>query len=70
MAGAKVTMMASALLKSGPGHIKGVLRDLNRWLDKRGYEDLTVLQGGMSQMDVNVPDAAERADDIKTLNSW
>ena len=49
---------------------KGVLRDLNRWLDKRGYEDLTVLQGCMSQMDVNVPDAAERAGYIKTLNSW
>jgi dihydroorotate dehydrogenase (fumarate) len=70
MAGAKVTMMASALLKSGPGHIKGVLRDLNRWLDKRGYEDLTMLQGCMSQMDVNVPEAAERAGYIKTLNSW
>jgi dihydroorotate dehydrogenase (fumarate) len=70
MAGAKVTMMASALLRSGPGHIKGVLRDLNRWLDKRGYEDLTALQGCMSQMDVNVPEAAERAGYIKTLNSW
>ena len=70
MAGANVTMMASALLKSGPGHIKGVLRDLNRWLDKRGYEDLAVLQGCMSQMDVNVPDAAERAGYINTLNSW
>jgi dihydroorotate dehydrogenase (fumarate) len=70
MAGAKVTMMASALLKSGPNHIKGVLRDLNRWLDKRDYEDLTALQGCMSQMDVNVPEAAERAGYIKTLNSW
>ena len=33
MAVAKVTMMASALLQHGPGHIQKVLRELNRWLD-------------------------------------
>lgn len=70
MAGAKVTMMASALLQHGPGHINKVLRDLNQWLDERGYEDLSALQGCMSQMDVNLPEAAERAGYIKSLNSW
>jgi len=70
MAGAKVTMMASALLQHGPEHIKTVLRKVNRWLDKRGYENLSVLQGCMSQMDVNLPEAAERAGYIKSLNSW
>jgi dihydroorotate dehydrogenase (fumarate) len=70
MAGANVTMMASALLKHGPSHIKKVLREVNRWLDQRGYDDLAVLQGCMSQMDVSLPEAAERAGYIKSLNSW
>ena len=47
-----------------------MLRDLNQWLDERGYEDLSALQGCMSQMDVNLPEAAERAGYIRSLNSW
>lgn len=70
MAGANVTMMASALLQHGPGHIKKVLHNLNLWLDQRGYEDMSIVRGCMSQMDVSVPEAFERASYIKTLNSW
>ena len=70
MAGAKVTMMTSALLQHGLGHIKKVLLALNAWLDKRGYTEMSVLQGCMSGMDVNLPEATERAGYIKSLNSW
>jgi dihydroorotate dehydrogenase (fumarate) len=70
MAGAQVTMMASALLRYGPSHIKKVLRDLKRWMEQHNYTDLTALMGCMSEMDVVAPEAHERASYIKTLNSW
>jgi dihydroorotate dehydrogenase (fumarate) len=70
MAGAQVTMMASALLRHGPSHIKKVLRDLKQWMEQHNYTDLTPLIGCMSEMDVMAPEAHERASYIKTLNSW
>ena len=69
MAGAQVTMMTSALLQHSVEHIQTVLGNLTAWLDRRGYEGLTILMGCMSEMDVVAPEAFERGNYIKAISS-
>ncbi|NTU83276.1 MAG: dihydroorotate dehydrogenase-like protein, partial [Chloroflexales bacterium] len=71
MAGAKVSMMASALLQgNGPGHIRNLLADLRTWMDEHEYESITQMQGSMSQRHVAEPAAFERANYMKVLGSF
>jgi dihydroorotate dehydrogenase (fumarate) len=70
MAGAKVTMMASELLRNGVGRIGEIVADLSRWLEEHEYESVRQLQGSMSQQHVADPAAFERANYMKVLQSW
>ncbi|MGE5248706.1 MAG: dihydroorotate dehydrogenase-like protein [Bacteroidota bacterium] len=70
MAGAKVTMMASALLKHGPQHVSTVLADLQTWMQEHDYESIQQMQGSMSQGAVAEPAAFERANYMRVLNSF
>ena len=70
MAGARVAMMASALLERGPAHIRTVLTDLVEWMDKHEYESIRQMQGSMSQKSVAYPAAFERANYVKVLQSF
>ncbi|MCG3118840.1 MAG: Dihydroorotate dehydrogenase A (fumarate) [bacterium] len=70
MAGANVTMMASALLHHGIGHIRQVLREMEIWMEKHEYESVQQMQGSMSQKAVAEPAAFERANYIKALHSF
>lgn len=70
MAGANVTMMASALLHHGIGHIRQVLREMEIWMEKHEYESVRQMQGSMSQKAVAEPAAFERANYIKALHSF
>jgi len=70
MAGADVTMMCSALLKHGPGHIKNVLNDVERWMTDNEYVSVKQMKGSMSQKSVADPTAFERANYMKSLHSY
>jgi dihydroorotate dehydrogenase (fumarate) len=70
MAGAKVTMLASELLRNGIGRIGEIVRDLERWLEEHEYESVAQMQGSMSQQNVADPGAFERANYMKVLQSW
>jgi dihydroorotate dehydrogenase (fumarate) len=70
MAGAKVTMMASALLRKGPQRIEKVLNRMTEWMEKHEYESVAQMQGSMSQQSVAEPAAFERANYMKALQSW
>ncbi len=70
MAGAKVAMTASALLKSGDSCISTILSDLRAWMEAHEYESIRQMQGSMSQQAVAEPAAFERANYIKILNSF
>jgi dihydroorotate dehydrogenase (fumarate) len=70
MAGAKVTMMASALLRKGPGRITKILKQMGKWMEEHEYESVTQMQGSMSQQSVAEPAAFERANYMKILQSW
>jgi len=70
MAGADVTMMCSALLKHGPGHIRQVLEDVNQWMLDHEYVSVSQMKGSMSQKSVANPEAFERANYMRTLQSY
>jgi dihydroorotate dehydrogenase (fumarate) len=70
MAGACVTMMASALLQNGVERIGQVLRGIEGWMEMHEYESVAQLRGSMSQRRVAQPDAFERANYMKVLDSW
>ncbi|PIE83393.1 MAG: dihydroorotate dehydrogenase [Candidatus Contendobacter odensis] len=70
MAGADGVMTTSALLKHGSNHI-GTLRDgLQTWMEINRYESVSQMKGSMSQKNVEDPTAFERANYIKTLESY
>jgi dihydroorotate dehydrogenase (fumarate) len=69
MAGANVTMMTSALLHNGIGHIRKVLDEMKIWMEEHEYESVRLMQGSMSQKSVAEPAAFERANYIKALQS-
>lgn len=70
MAGAHVTQMVSALLMRGPGHVRTVLNDLDRWLTEHEWESLAAMRGNMSFARVPDPDAYERSNYMLMLQSW
>lgn len=70
MAGAKITMMASELLKNGVGRIGEVLTGVETWMDEHEYESLYQMRGSMSQMRVEDPASFERANYMRILASW
>ena len=70
MAGAKVAMTASELLQNGLGRI-GAIRDaMTQWMEEHEYSSVAQMQGSMSQLHVQDTSAFERANYMKTLQSW
>lgn len=70
MAGAKVMMIASELLLKGEKRIREMVNDLERWMKDNEYHSVDQMQGSMSQLNVSDPDAFERANYMKVLQSW
>jgi dihydroorotate dehydrogenase (fumarate) len=70
MAGARVAMMTSALLKHGIEHLRGVRTELLEWMEAHEYESIAQMQGSMSYRSVREPAAFERANYMKVLSSY
>jgi dihydroorotate dehydrogenase (fumarate) len=70
MAGARVSMMTSALLQWGIGHLAQVRRDVLPWMEAHEYESIRQMQGSMSYRSVREPSAFERANYMKVLGSY
>jgi dihydroorotate dehydrogenase (fumarate) len=70
MAGAKVTMMTSELLRQGVGRINQVVSEMTHWMEEHEYTSVSQMQGSMSQRNVAEPAAFERANYMKVLQSW
>jgi dihydroorotate dehydrogenase (fumarate) len=69
MAGARVAMMTSALLRHGIEHMAKVRADLQSWMEEHEYESIRQMQGSMSQRSVAEPAAFVRANYMKMLSS-
>ena len=70
MVGARVAMMASALLKNGITYLDSVRADLVRWMEEHEYSSIGQMCGSMSQQNVPDPTAFERANYMKVLSSY
>jgi len=70
MAGARVAMMASALLQNGAQMVPGLMGDIQAWMQAHEYESIQQMQGSMSQQSVAEPAAFERANYMKVLGSY
>ena len=70
MAGASVTMMASALHIHGIEHIGRVLEDLEWWLEQREYTSLAQTRGCLSRRSAPDTSPYDRGNYIRTLSSY
>jgi dihydroorotate dehydrogenase (fumarate) len=70
LAGAQVTMMASALLKNGIDYLRVVERELVEWMEQNEYESVTQMRGALSQINCPDPTAFERAQYMKALTYY
>ena len=70
MAGAKVAMMTSALLKRGIGYLDTIATELLVWMGEHEYDSIRQMQGSMSRNAVPQPKAFERANYLKVLSSY
>ena len=70
LAGAHVTMLASALLKHGPAHVRELLEGLRNWLSEHEYASITQMIGSMNRVNCPNTSAFERANYAKALVSF
>lgn len=70
MAGGDVAMIASELLMNGTGRITEILEGMQNWMEENEYESIEMMKGSMSQKSVENPTAFERANYMKTLQSF
>ncbi|HEX6221289.1 MAG TPA: dihydroorotate dehydrogenase-like protein [Acidimicrobiia bacterium] len=70
LAGATVTMMASALLRHGPSRLTETRDGLAGWLEERGFDSVAQARGSMSHQSVPDPSAFERTGYMQTLTSY
>ena len=67
LAGADVTMTASALYKNGISYIHTMENALLLWMDSMGFENLEYFKGSMNQANISDPTSYERANYIRIL---
>jgi dihydroorotate dehydrogenase (fumarate) len=70
MAGAKATMMASELLKRGPGRVAEILSEFTAWMDENEYDSVEQMCGSMSAKAIGKTNVLRRANYLQTLNSF
>jgi dihydroorotate dehydrogenase (fumarate) len=70
MAGARVAMMTSALLKKGIKYLDTVATELLIWMNEHEYTSIRQMQGSMSRQSVARAAAFERANYMTVLSSY
>ncbi|MEC4815970.1 MAG: dihydroorotate dehydrogenase-like protein [Scytonema sp. PMC 1069.18] len=70
MAGAKVTMLVSSLLRHGIEHLQDIERELRQWMVENEYVSIRQMQGSMSQLNCPNPSEFERAQYMKSIQTY
>ncbi len=70
LAGANVTMMASALLRHGASRLTEVRDGMAGWLESHDYHSVDQARGSLSYSTVPDPEVFERTGYMKTLTSY
>jgi len=67
LAGADVTMMASALFRNGPEHVGTVVEGIRSWLDEHEYHSVEQAKGSVAQVNVADPASFARSNYMQML---
>lgn len=70
MAGARVAMVTSVLLKHGVEYLDILRNDMIQWMEEHEYTSIEQMQGSMSLISVGDPSAFERANYMKVLRTY
>jgi dihydroorotate dehydrogenase (fumarate) len=70
MAGAKITMLVSSLLRHGIEHLQDIERELRQWMLENDYVSIHQMQGSMSQLNCPNPSEFERAQYMKSIQTY
>jgi dihydroorotate dehydrogenase (fumarate) len=70
LVGADVAMMTSALLRHGPEHVATVEAELRQWMVDHHYDSVAQVRGAAGATSVEDPAIFERANYLRTLQSW
>ena len=70
LAGADCVMVASSLLRKGPGHVAALIAGVEKWMNEREYVSVEQMKGSLSQQSCPDPAAFERANYMKALTSY
>ena len=70
LAGADVTMLASALLRFGPSRLATILQELVSWLEAKGFQSVDKIRGMLSPQHVADSTVFERANYTLAITSF
>ena len=70
MAGAAAVQVCSALLRQGPGKLGSLVSEMREWMTENEYVSVAQMRGSLSQQKCPEPAAFERANYMKTLQSY
>jgi dihydroorotate dehydrogenase (fumarate) len=70
LAGADIVQMVSAILHHGPSYVTVMRQSLEQWLEWHDMGSLAEARGRLSHRTTQNPAAYERANYIRTLQSW
>lgn len=70
MCGAHAVQVVSDLLKNGVSRLTAIIADFTHWLQEHEYESVAQMQGSMNLSRCPDPTAFERANYMRTLQSW
>jgi dihydroorotate dehydrogenase (fumarate) len=70
MAGASAVQVVSALLRHGPEYLRVLETNMCRWMDENSYSSVAQMRGSMSLATCPDPLAFERANYVRTLQTF
>jgi len=70
LTGAHAVQLVSVLLKHGPSVLASLVRGLEGWMRGHGYESIEEFRGALNLKACNDASQYERANYIRTLQSW
>ena len=67
LAGASAVESVSTFYHNGVGHAAEMLKELEEWMDRKGYENIEAFRGKLSNNTINDPFVYKRAQYIDML---
>lgn len=69
LAGADAVQVCSTLYKNGIAHLETIIKELNDWMEKNGYESISEFKGKMSYDKIDDPLVYERSQFMKYFSN-